>query len=31
VAIAFEGNSLLRLFAPTIRVSWLRMTPRRPS
>ena len=31
VAIAFEGNALLRLFAPTIRVSWLRMTPRRPS
>ena len=31
VAIAFEGNALLRFFAPTIIVSWLRMTPRRPS
>jgi hypothetical protein len=31
VAIAFEGNALLRIFAPTISVSWLRMTPRRPS
>ena len=31
VAIAFEGNALLRFFAPTLRVSWLRMTPRRPS
>ena len=31
VAIAFEGNALLRFFAPTLSVSWLRMTPRRPS
>jgi hypothetical protein len=31
VAIAFEGNALLRTFVPTIRVSWLRMSPRRPS
>jgi hypothetical protein len=31
VAIAFEGNALLRTFAPRITVSWLRMTPRRPS
>ena len=31
VAIAFEGNALVRTFAPRITVSWLRMTPRRPS